>query len=963
MRRSFLFFSLTIFFFANYADAQVHHTAGGYTTLHYGVKSYRMHPRNFAISQSEKELMYFGNAYGVIEYDGNGWKNIPLPNGNSGLSFGLGPNKKLYVGSYNELGFLSSDSTGSTIYQSLYNKIPTDENKIGTVRDIFFNKEAVIYFSQTGLYCYQTNFEIIHPTVENDGFAFAKQVGQTIYVQEKSIGLQMLKRNKLEMIKGGEAFKNINLKDIIQLDKSHLLILGENGLSVFDYEKIIPLEGKANQVLKQQQLTDALLLQNGNILITTSSNGFYVVSLSGNIIKHISLDNGLQSNNITCAYTDKNGGLWLALDNGISYIEINTPFSFIGFPDGVAGLGYTAAIFDDKLYLGTSQGLFYSEWKGNLATTSFKQILSGQISDLSVIGNTLLCCQTDHTYQIKGNTARLIPSVFDGHGQWKIIPLRNKPGYALKGTYEGFQLYKLDNGNWQFLRKLAGFEESSRVFVEDHNGSIWMCHGNKGIYEVTLADDLTRIKSAVNYNEKLGLAPDFFNEITYVNDALIFSANDGPYVFNIEKNAFEKEYILDEMFGRNIYINKIIQTNDKNIWVFTGDDVHLHKYIAPGKFVAEKNVFRKLTGQLVGSYEFAMPVSSQLAVIGSQEGFIFFNLKDKVAQHEPYQLLVRKVESSFENTLLYGGNNDSTVRQWKYGYNSLRISFAAQYFENPEKLTYQYALAKKGDETLDWSGWTSNTQVDFSELFEGDYILHLKARNIYQQEAETSFAFSILPPWYRSIWAFMFYVFVLLCAGLLLFRFVKNRFRVQKEKLENQKQKELLIMQQEHLTTMLQNEKELIALRNEKLEAEVVLKNNELASLATALTQKTEFLSQLKDKLEVIHKDTDNGDNLIFKEVIKTIDQDLDFDDNWGKFQLHFDQLHNNFLHRLRQKYPKLNPSWLLLCAYIRMNKANKDIAAHMNISVAGVEKRKYRLREKLEIENEERLSDFISTF
>ena len=152
-------------------------------------------------------------------------------------------------------------------------------------------------------------------------------------------------------------------------------------------------------------------------------------------------------------------------------------------------------------------------------------------------------------------------------------------------------------------------------------------------------------------------------------------------------------------------------------------------------------------------------------------------------------------------------------------------------------------------------------------------------------------------------------------------------------------------------------------MRNAKLEADMVLKNHELASLATTVTQKTEFLSQLKDKLEIIHKDSDNTDQTVFKEVIKTIDQDLDFDDNWSKFQIHFDELHHNFLHRLREKYPKLNPSWLLLCAYIRMNKSNKEIAALMNISVAGVEKRKYRLREKLGMAEEEKLSDFISTF
>ena len=172
-----------------------------------------------------------------------------------------------------------------------------------------------------------------------------------------------------------------------------------------------------------------------------------------------------------------------------------------------------------------------------------------------------------------------------------------------------------------------------------------------------------------------------------------------------------------------------------------------------------------------------------------------------------------------------------------------------------------------------------------------------------------------------------------------------------------------MLQEQEYLAEKLLAEKELMALRNEKLEAEVILKNNELANLATSLTQKTEFLSHLKDKLETIHKDSDQIESPVFKEVIKTIDQDLDFDDNWSHFQIHFDQLHHNFLHRLREQFPKLNPSWLLLCAYIRMNKSNKEIAGHMNLSLGGVEKRKYRLREKLELDSDAKLSDFIVNF
>jgi hypothetical protein len=177
--------------------------------------------------------------------------------------------------------------------------------------------------------------------------------------------------------------------------------------------------------------------------------------------------------------------------------------------------------------------------------------------------------------------------------------------------------------------------------------------------------------------------------------------------------------------------------------------------------------------------------------------------------------------------------------------------------------------------------------------------------------------------------------------------------RIQKEKAQEAKL----------IEDKLKAENELIQLKNSRLENEVTNKNNELASLATSLNQKAEFLSHLKEKLENMSKNTDQPDQKIFKEVIKTIDEDLDFDDKWTKFQIHFDEIHNNFLHRFREKHPKLNQSWLLFCAYLRMNKSNKEIAALMNISISAVDKRRYRLKEKLQLDSDRKLLDYLLNF
>ena len=927
-----------------------------------------MHPRNFYIAQDKRAIMYFGNAYGLLEYDAKNWRGINLPNGNSGISICLASNDTLYVGGFNELGYLRSDTSGLLVYQSLYEKVPIEKQFNRDIQKIVEGNEGIIFHSELGLHLFKNNrFKTVEPGAGNL-FTYIQKVNDIVYVQEKGRGLLQWSNDQLGLIEGGALLKNSNIKEILPLHNQNLLIVEKNRLLLFDQHTLTPLPGDANEILSHQEITHAIRLADGNLLVTTYNNGFYIVSSIGHIVNHVCIENGLPDNTINYAYLDHDGALWLALDNGIAYLEINTPFSFVGTHSGIQGMGYTAIVFEKKLYVGTSQGLYYAPAEGS-TENKFSPVkgVSGQIWNLAIVDHTLFCCQNNHTYQIIHDQAFLIPGSKDGEGHWKIAPLLKKPGYAIKGTYLGFQLYRLDKGKWKFLHKLEGFEESCRIFEEDNQGDFWVCHGNKGIYRITLSDDLSRITSAKNWSLLKGFKPDYFNFVSKINQHLVFAADDGVFFVDASKQTFVKDSAIEKIIGANRFISRIVQYDDGNIWAFNWEDVNLYRRIDSNQYKAEETIFRKIAGELVGSYEFILPISTNLAIMGSQEGFTFFNLNGDLEKKKSYRVLIRKIEANFKNdSLLYGGSqtNRNALLTLPYDFNGLRISYSAVFYENPEKIAYQYALATKGDTKLKWSSWTNNTQVDFSNLLEGFYVFHVRSKNVYDQLSEEStYAFVVLPPWYRSWWAYLFYLIALVIASMILYRYVRINFQKQKEKLELQKRKELLLLEQKHITENLQTEKELIALRNAKLEADMVLKNNELASLATTVTQKTEFLSQLKDKLEIIHKDPDHTSQNVFKEVIKTIDQDLDFDDNWAKFQIHFDELHHNFLHRLREKYPKLNPSWLLLCAYIRMNKSNKEIAALMNISLSGVEKRKYRLREKLGMEGEDKLSDLIATF
>lgn len=220
-------------------------------------------------------------------------------------------------------------------------------------------------------------------------------------------------------------------------------------------------------------------------------------------------------------------------------------------------------------------------------------------------------------------------------------------------------------------------------------------------------------------------------------------------------------------------------------------------------------------------------------------------------------------------------------------------------------------------------------------------FLFIKVRNnLGNESAITFYYFNILPPWYQTIWANIFFVILVFAVLYLFYKWQKKKFKTQQEKYEEEQKKLLYIHE------LAKTESELVSLRNEKLEAEINFKNSELASSAMHLIKKGELLSKSKSELAQVMKGLDNPQAIAeLKKMIKSHSEDDNLDKEWEHFAKHFDKVHSDFLTALKEKHPSISPNELKLCAYLRMNLSTKEIAQLMNISVRGVEISRYRLQ------------------
>lgn len=147
-------------------------------------------------------------------------------------------------------------------------------------------------------------------------------------------------------------------------------------------------------------------------------------------------------------------------------------------------------------------------------------------------------------------------------------------------------------------------------------------------------------------------------------------------------------------------------------------------------------------------------------------------------------------------------------------------------------------------------------------------------------------------------------------------------------------------------------------LEKEKVDAELDFKKKELTTHALHLAKKNEVLEGLKQKAQELKAST--NDTTGYQQLIRTINFDLQDDNNWESFSKYFQEVHKDFNNTVKQKFPEVSPNELRLMALLKMNLSSKEIANILNISQEGIKKARYRLRKKLDITSEDSLQDLV---
>lgn len=935
-------------------------------------REYNAGTQNWNVAQDKRGFIYFANNEGLLMYDGNQWQLYKMPNSSIVRALFVSKNGEIYVGAYNELGKMVCLPNGKMEYKSLKKFVPLAYQNFDDIWSVFSFENKIIFQSYNCAFICSndTNITVLKAPVR---FHHAFKVNDRVFFNDLNAGLFEYDGKGLSAVPGTERLKGLQIWSMLPVFKSNDLLIAtlNDGIFLYNGKTLQAWGSPINDFLKKNQIFCASTIQDKYYVVGTIQNGVVVIDKAGNIIQHIYRNNGLQNNTILSVFADRSDNLWLGLDNGIDYVNINSSITFLQNPDGI-GAGYVAIVHKEKLYLGTNQGLFVADWREDEQITNLKLVQGtvGQVWSLEVQDGELLCGHNNGTYLIDGEKAVNIDST---PGGWKYMQLKKHPNLLIAGTYSGLILFKKEGNNWRFSKRVNGFNESFRIFEEDENGDIWMSHGFKGIFKISLNNTLDSVISSRFYNSSDGLPTNYNLNVYKIKNKIVFTSKLGVYEYNAVTDRFERSVFFNQLLSPVTDISYLKEDRKGNIWYIAWmnsvNRAGLLKIKEDLRYQHVSSPFAILAGKFISGFESVYEYTEDHYLIGTEDGFAHYNPSLENIQNPEFSTYITKAIALHKDSTFYFGNNYSgqnkdlnNVFKFPYKGNAFRFIYSSPTYDNTGNIEYSYKLIGFAE---NWSTWSSSFFNEYTNLPEGDFVFVVKARNQLGVESlADQIDFSVLPPWYKSMFAYFIYFIVTVCCVLASIWLIYLRIEALKRKdrlhhLQEYRQKE-----QEYMRNALIDERKIINLRNEKLRTEMIHRDKELANQTMDLIRKNKFLQNIKEELLKL-KRTGNDSFLNDKisSLILKIDRDIDHNKQWEVFESAFDEVHEDFLNRIKAAYPNLTPKELRLCAYLRLNISSKEIAPLMNISVRGVEICRYRVRKKLEIERDTNMTSFIINF
>lgn len=780
----------------------------------------------YTILQDKQGFMWFGTQDGLNRYDGHSFTvykkdaNNPKSIGNNGIfSLIQDDDETIWVGTSNGVYLYHPVLDSFTLFDL---KTADGESIDGIVRDIKKDKNNNIWLavSGKGVFCYsskkQLRFYPINPDFSDihlrklefdpDGNVWIATYRHGLFMLNPATGeVTQFLLNRNESLTSADDFNDVFLLNAMTLalgTVNHGVILFN--MKTHTFSSLLEKSEDGKKLFVRRIFRS----DTGELWLGTES-GVYIYNLQTN--KIINLQQvyndtySLSDNAIHSIYQDMEGGMWLGtFFGGVNYFspfyaQFEKYYPVMG-SNSISGKSISEFCEDDRndIWIGTEDaGLNRFNPQTQTFTNGFipaknvhallyedNRLWVGTFSD----GLYKMDLKTNRVYSYKSSS---LPNSLDNDDIYSIY--KDYSGTIWIGTMLGLHIYNEAADCFTRIQEQKINRQVNDI-LEDYKGKLWFATLGSGVFAY---DKIGH--GWVNYVLPTGEAASrMVNCLLEDRNHCLWAGTEGAglYCFNKDSDAFISAYTTRNGLPNDV-VYQLVEDNLGNIWGSTNNGLFKLE-IKSGKVL----VYTHANGLLGDQFNYKSGYRSKNGKIyfGGIKGFIAFSPENLRVNNIPPKLMINSFQIS--NNEVTPNVKGSTLKQsithtkeitLAYGVSNFSLGFAALSYIFPQGNLYAYKLDGRDK---DWNYIGQQNKVTYSDLPPGHYTLRVKASNsdgIWSEEV--LFRINRLPPFYRTVWAYLTYAVLVVSLVVLLVRQsskkAERRNRQAIHELEERKEKEL----------------------------------------------------------------------------------------------------------------------------------------------------------------------------
>ncbi len=802
---------LVIFFglFISFGFSQNMSKYGKYYGTTYSQKDFKSGSQIWSGAQDKNGIVYFGNNNNILSFNGLKWSIIECDSSYSGSEkYKISDNTKvtkifssasgkIYVGKNNNFGEIVHSKKGQLIYHPLF--ATNFDEELGQVWNILEIRKTIYFVGENKIYSLKNkqvksveipdvkNYKCKRAIKLNDGILFVYR-NKDLEIETQKYLYFSCKSKEIKEIFLPKNINELNINGVVELNSEYFIFnfTGEvYKLKVRNNELIWNERQDFFPLLKNHRV-NSVNFKNDHFYVGTEAEGVFIFDINRNLIKKLNTKDGMENLIVYDLFHDNEDNLWICLDDGIHFFETSSPITSYEKKDGLFETINSLDTYKNDKYFASKTGiltLFTDENKHEQFKST--NLLNQEVFDLRTyttdFGDKTIAIGFDGIYEVDytNKKSALICSEY----AWVTYqnPLNKNEFFV--GLENSLGKLTLKNNSWNFETLISNTggnvnnltsSKGKLIFGVKKSGLfIFDIKSNK--YFKTLHTDNKIISSSFKVEK--------FRNKVYVGmeTGLYFLSEDFRSLIPFKE-------IHNHFLGNNAFsIHRILNIDDKQLYIVIATEKS-EKLYEHGFLEFENNKWKWTSWPFEYFYIHEASIALDIKKIDKNNFWfannnILFNYNNQVNSPTNKKFKLSFDEIYINNQIkVYNPFLAEKIGEIDYKNNSIKFVFHANSFIGLKLMKYRYKLDNYTD---DWSEWSELNFADFKKLSEGEYTLKVQAQNVYGFESEIlTYKFTILPPWYRTWWAYVIYSLTFIFLIYLTIQLSIKRIKNQNIKLE-----------------------------------------------------------------------------------------------------------------------------------------------------------------------------------